>query len=171
MSHDHDLELAGEKLSAIDRRATPATELARALYPTAGAMHQTYQQNAAPLQTALGLTQPQLHARQQEWTTTIDAVGLTPDDAAAVYAAAVASDVASASGIEPDAVQLQTWTTESRKALLATYGADYDAVLARVQKFARSHPTLATTLGKPGVGSRPDIVMRMAEHVMVTGYR
>lgn len=68
--------------------------------------------------------------------------------------------------------QIARWSIESRALLTSTYGAkDGEAMLARTQKFVRSHPALAKVLQERGLGSRPDIVAGIAAHVFSTGYR
>lgn len=61
---------------------------------------------------------------------------------------------------------------ESRAALRAKYGdKDGEQMLDRVRRFVRSKPRLAHVLQQHGLGSRPDIVVGIAEHVFSTGWR
>lgn len=67
--------------------------------------------------------------------------------------------------------QTAAWTSESMADLRATYGPNAEAMLARVKKFARSHSGLSRILQHRGLGSRPEVVRAIAEHVFSTGYR
>jgi hypothetical protein len=59
-----------------------------------------------------------------------------------------------------------------RSTLRLRYGArQAEDLLARSQKFARSHPALSETLKAFGVGSDPEVVLAVADHVRRTNYR
>jgi hypothetical protein len=65
----------------------------------------------------------------------------------------------------------QAWAIETRSKLSATYGDEAEALLERAQRFARAHPKLAEVLGRRGLGSRPDIVLSLVEHVRNVNFR
>ena len=64
--------------------------------------------------------------------------------------------------------QIAQWNAQSREEFPGTEGA---ALLARTQKFVRAHPALAKILQERGLGSRPDLVKAIAEHVFSSGFR
>lgn len=62
--------------------------------------------------------------------------------------------------------------TEVRKELADRYGAEQgESLLKRANKFVTARPTLAKRLRERGLGSRPDIVLALVEHVHLTGFR
>lgn len=46
-----------------------------------------------------------------------------------------------------------------------------EKLLARAQKFVKQHPKLHAQLGVGGIGSRPDVVIPIVEHVRRINFR
>ena len=68
--------------------------------------------------------------------------------------------------------QIQANNVELREQFAKRYGAkDGEQLLERTQRFVRSHPKLAAVLKENGIGSRPEVVSAISEHVFSIGYR
>jgi hypothetical protein len=117
-------------------------------------------------------------AQQQLRATFVDIAARTqlPDVLVERIADSHITDLLAAARVvdDPDAAdgaldqQIAQWNTTSREEFPGPEGA---ALLARTQKFVRAHPALAKILQTRGLGSRPDIVKAISEHVFSTGYR
>jgi hypothetical protein len=68
--------------------------------------------------------------------------------------------------------QIVAWNKETRDQLSQTYGAEQgEQLLKRAARFVAKHPKLAERMRERGLGSRPDIVLGIIEHIFETGWR
>jgi hypothetical protein len=67
--------------------------------------------------------------------------------------------------------RIEADTIETRSRLATLYDTDAEDLLERTQRFIRLHPKLAQVLQRRGLGSRPDIVLPLVEHVRNINYR
>lgn len=67
--------------------------------------------------------------------------------------------------------QITGGNQELREAFHARYGNDAEDMLDRTRRYVRSDSSLYRIMGQHGLGSRPDFVLRIADHVFSTGYR
>jgi len=158
---------------------------AKVLYPPAAALEQPFRQEAETLHDVVGLTTEARDARETAFTTMIEQTGIDPYALGAeLYKAQTEVDVLDArheqlshedSGpVQPDeeARVIQGWSQETRTRLRESYGqARSEELLARTDKFVKAHSSLQALVRRHGIGSRPDIVEGLVEHVRRVNYR
>lgn len=105
---------------------------------------------------------------------------LVPETLAAVIAERHVDGLLAAARVsdDPDADEraldkrIAEWNGQVREQLAATYGAhEAEHLLDRTVRFVRQQPALAKLLQQHGNGSRPEIVLPLAQHVFSTGWR
>jgi hypothetical protein len=150
---------------------------AAGLYPVDVAMESTYAGRADDHRTVLGRSEAERIAHNEAFTEDIvrkpgfDPYGLGK----VLHDYDLSAQIADARG-EPDIddAQLAAWSEETRQKLHGAYDggpALVDDLLARAQKFTSAHPKLHELLGRRGIGSRPDVVLAIVEHVWRTDWR
>ncbi len=159
----------GTILTGDTSRQTEPTEQ-HEFYPVDVAMRPVFEERSAAL-ADLGVSAAERAKLQDTVVDVIRAVGIDPVSVGRpLYNGAVDAVIASAHGeAEPD---VQALAEASRRELRETYGAaDAEDLLARTAAFVKQHPKLEATLGMRGLGSRPEIVRALVEHVRAVNFR
>lgn len=163
----------------------PAPDAAEVLYPPEKALEQPFRREAEQAHDVVGLDTPGREKRQAEFTTMIKDTGLDPYVVAPVlYGLQTEADVLDARGeqlslqeggepqADDEARVMQAWNEEARRTLRETYGQhEAEDLLARADRFVTAHPKLATLMGRHGIGSRPEVVEAIVEHVRRVNFR
>ena len=149
---------AGERLSD-----------AAVLFPAEVALRPAFRAQAATWHDVHGLTPEQQAAEGAAMTEDlVERVGLDPYVAAPLIEPLVQVGVEDRRGVEePDEATIQAWEEASRRSLREEYGLERgDRVFqATRDHVAQTAPRLHDVLGRRGLGSRPDIVLPLCEHV------
>lgn len=146
------------------------------MFPVEVALRPAFEQREADLSNVLGLTTEQRAAEQKEFTQTIRASGLDGNVIGKrIYDLSVDARIAQLRGADDEdalASRLQRHSEETRQQLAGVYGREEaEKLLARAQKFVKQHPKLHAQLGVGGIGSRPDVVIPIVEHVRRINFR
>jgi hypothetical protein len=158
--------------------ATPLPERKGEFYAYDHA-EETVKQRGNELFTQKGMTAAETQQLGETFRGIRKATGL-PDGLVATIADAHVSALLADEGIpdDPDidlterAQRVAADTVEARERLVGLYGPkDGPALLKRTEAYVRAHPALAKILREHGLGSRPDIVEGIADHVRITGWR
>lgn len=146
------------------------------LHPIATALRPTFANRADDHRVVLGRTEAERVVHDEAFTRDIirgpnlDPYGIGK----LLYDHQVDGQVAAARhGEDPElAAKIVAWGEDTRQRLDATYGrGDTDALLARAKKFVAAHPQLSALLGTRGIGSRPEVVTAIVEHVRRVNFR
>jgi hypothetical protein len=151
----------------------PAVEPAeqKEMYPTEVALRSVFTDRASEVADVLGLDATQRAARESAFTEVIRSTGLDPLTVGEpLYRRFTDAEIADRRGA--DAPDVQALDEESRRLLREAYGAeDAENLLARTRAFVAQHPKLAATLRTRGLGSQPEVVRLLVEHVRATNFR
>lgn len=136
------------------------------MYPADVALRPAFHEHDDKLHDVLGLTREQREARQQEFTADIRALRLDPYVLGnRLYGLAVAADLADHRGDDEDDARYQADAEAARRQVRETYGDQAEALMASAQKFVSENKRLHALLGRRGIGSRPEVVIPLVEHV------
>jgi hypothetical protein len=142
------------------------------LYPIATALRPAFEQRRRDLFEVVGLTQAQIAEREADHVSMIAEMGLPPFGVGQLlFDASVSADVAERRRPDEE-VDVQAWNEETRRELRAAYDSnvDIDDLLSRAAAFVSTSPKLGKVLSRRGLGSRPDIVKAIVEHVWQTNW-
>ena len=150
----------------------PQTEM----FPVAVALRPVFEASDASLAETLGLTTEQRATEQKEFTQAIQESDLDPYVVGQrIYTHLVKARVAEARGRGDEgklARTIQEGNETIRRELRSTYGPkETDDLIARAQRFTKQFPKLHAILGTAAIGSRPDVVIPIIEHVRRVNFR
>ena len=140
-------------------------------------MHPIYQGREADLANALGMTAAQREAEQKAFSRDISRSGLDPYELAPrVYGMSVDSRVAIARGTVADEATVEVrerrHAERSRQEVARIYGpAEAEDLLGRLKRYVAQFPALENALLTEDIGSRPDVILPLVEHVRRINFR
>ena len=142
------------------------------MHPIEIALRDTFRQRVDELADVLELGRAQQQARHRDYVALVRKAGLdqNPDLSAMLYNEATDADIAATRSGGDDVEQLEARVRDdaeaSRKALRELYGPERAAeILKRTQAFVNQHPKLKALINTRGIGSKPAVVLALADHV------
>lgn len=137
---------------------------------------QAVESRDAELFEATGATAAQREQIHNTFTELVKA-GLPANLIAKVAEASLDAEIAAARAVDPEAHAAATEKAteasnrEVRASLQMRYGAkEAERLLARADAFVKQNATLSKILGSHGLGSRPDLVEMVVDHVRKSGF-
>ena len=145
------------------------------MFPAETALRETFRTRQDEVSDVLGLSHAQRIDRHRAHVALVRESGLQQNTelAGMLYDELTTAEIAAARGADDDVdleAQVRADTEASRKALRDLYGRDRaDKILSRLQAFVSKHPKLKTLVNTRGIGSKPAVVLALAEHVRKVG--
>lgn len=159
--------MAADDIFPVDvaRQSASREAETKEMFPIDVALRPAFREAETALGDVLGLTSAQRKARTDEYVSLVRETGIDPHTLAPViYNAHVEAQVAAARGAGD--VDVQALNENTRRAVREAYGGERaEKLLDEVRTFVRQHPRLQSILQARGIGSRPEIVMGLIDHV------
>lgn len=168
----HNDHLTPEERATLGTVYEPRPPAQTELHPLDVALREPFRLKREAL-TDVGFTLEQVQQRERDVLALVRETGLDPySEVPLLYDLVVAADIADQRGEPFDEAQEQAWREESYKGLREEYGQrDAEMWLGRAAKYAREHPKLAAQMQRRGIGSRPEVLKAIVEHVRRVDYR
>ena len=164
--------------TAVDIELYGADALAPTdMFPVETALRETFRTRVDEVSDVLGLSHAQTIARHRDFVGgVVRPAGLdkNPELAALLYQEVTDAEIAAARSRGDDddlEARVGADAETARKALRELYGRERaEEILKRTRAFVDQHPKLKALVNKRGIGSKPAVVLALADHVRkVTG--